>query len=69
MKKINRKVMYAIRMYEFHSRLLNKWLGIIENYFKENDLIETKVKNVDYVLEGQMSIFDEEVAYEKRERN
>lgn len=68
MKKINKKVMYAIRMYEFHSRLLSKWLGIIENYFKENNLIVSKNKNIGYVIEGQMSMFGEG-AYETRERD
>jgi len=41
---------YAIRMIEYHTRLLKKWISVVEKYNKK----EKKVKQI----EGQMTIFD-----------
>lgn len=58
---MNKKVKYAIRMYKFHYRLLNKYLRIILEYLEDNGLIEEKSKKqIDDVIEGQISIFDKE---------
>lgn len=58
---LNKKVKYAIRMYKFHYRLLNKHLRIILEYLEDNGLIEEKSKKqIDDVIEGQISIFDKE---------
>ncbi len=58
---MNKKVKYAIRMYKFHYRLLNKYLRIILEYLEDNGFMEEKSKKkIDDVIEGQISIFDKE---------
>lgn len=58
---MNKKVKYAIRMYKFHYRLLNKYLRTILEYLEDNGLMEEKSKKkIDDIIEGQISIFDKE---------
>lgn len=63
---LNKKVKYAIRMYKFHYRLLNKYLKIILDYLDDNSSTEEKTKKkIEEVIEGQISIFDEEQLWKK----
>ena len=64
---LNKKVKYAIRMYKFHYRLLNKYLRIILEYLEDNGLTEEKSKRkIEEVIEGQISIFDKEQIWKKQ---
>ena len=64
---MNKKVKYAIRMYKFHYRLLNKYLRIILEYLEDNGLTEEKSKRkIEEVIEGQISIFDKEQIWKKQ---
>lgn len=63
---MNKKVKYAIRMYKFHYRLLNKYLRIILEYLEDNGLTEEKTKRkIEEIIEGQVSIFDKEQIWKK----
>ena len=64
---MNKKVKYAIRMYKFHYRLLNKYLRIILEYLEDNGLTEEKSKRkIEEIIEGQVSIFDKEQIWKKQ---
>lgn len=57
--KINKKVVYAIRMYKFHTRLTNKYLKIIQEYLEKKELLDNNTKRkTEDIIEGQLSIFD-----------
>lgn len=63
---MNKKVKYAIRMYKFHYRLLNKYLRTILEYLENNGFMEEKSKKkIDDIIEGQISIFDKEQIWKK----
>lgn len=58
-QRINKKVAYAIRMYNFHTRLTNKYLEIIQDFLEKKGLLNNCSKSKQTVLKGQISIFDE----------
>ena len=63
--KISKKVLYAAKMYQFHSRLLKKNLDIIMDYLLKNSII-VDGKSTD-IIEGQLSMFDFEKILEGTE--
>ena len=63
--KISKKVLYATKMYQFHSRLLKKNLDIIMDYLLKNSII-VDGKSTD-IIEGQLSMFDFEKILEGTE--
>lgn len=64
--KINKKVSYAIRMYDFHNRLAKKNFDIIKEWIRENVHQEDKVKKT-FVIDGQVSFMED--LYERKSQD
>lgn len=60
MKTKNKKLDYAVRMYKFHTRLVNKHLKVIQDCLEKNGIAEPNLKKKigSVVDEGQVTIFD-----------
>lgn len=59
MKEVPRKVKYAIRMLEFHTRLVAKYTKIINNYMEDCKKVNSKLnKNIVEQHENNYTIYD-----------